>query len=85
MVVSLVTIGKSHGIQIPKATLDEAGLRDTAEMIVENGSIVIKPLQTVNKPREGWKEAFLAAGESERLLDLDSTDGDEHWEWNETI
>lgn len=85
MIVSLVTIGRSRGIRIPQKTLKETSLRDKAEMVVERGNIVIKPLQAARKPREGWEKAFLTAGESERLLDLNSTDGEEHWEWNETI
>jgi antitoxin MazE len=85
MIVSLVTIGESRGIRIPEKTLKETSLRDKAEMVVERGNIVIKPLQAAKKPREGWEKAFLAAGESERLLDLDLTDGEEHWEWNEAV
>lgn len=49
-------IGNSQGVLIPKPLLAEAGLGADVEMVVENGTIVLRPVQD-RKPRAGWAEA----------------------------
>ena len=83
MKVKLVRIGNSRGIRIPKPVLEQCGFRDTVELRVENDRVVIAPGRT---PREGWEEAFRAAGPSsndELLLDaLPANEFDqEDWRW----
>ena len=83
MKVKLVRIGNSRGIRIPKAILEQCGLREAAELRVEKGRLVIAREQ---RPRQGWEEAFCAAGpssEDELLLEaLPSNAFDrEDWRW----
>ncbi len=59
MKVELVRIGNSRGIRIPKPILEQCGFGKTVEVRVENDCLVIAPDRL---PRQGWKEAFRAAG-----------------------
>lgn len=83
MKVKLVCIGNSRGIRIPKAILEQCGLREAAELRVEKDGLVITREQ---RPRQGWEEAFGAARPSskdELLLEaLPSSAFDrEDWRW----
>lgn len=83
MKVELVRIGNSRGIRIPKPILEQCGLRDTVELRVEKDRLVIAP---EHRSRQGWEEAFMAAGPSaadELLLDaVPANDFDgEDWRW----
>ncbi|MDP8989600.1 MAG: AbrB/MazE/SpoVT family DNA-binding domain-containing protein [Acidobacteriota bacterium] len=55
MKASLVRIGNSRGVRIPKAFLQQAGLRDEIEIEVRESQVVICP---ANHPRAGWDESF---------------------------
>jgi antitoxin MazE len=83
MKVELVRIGNSRGIRIPKAFLEECGFGDTAEMHVEENRLIIAPDRA---PRQGWREAFAAAGsaaQDELLLGSRPANqfDDEEWTW----
>lgn len=80
----IVRIGNSRGVRIPKALLEESGLKDEVEVTVRDGTLVIAP---VTGPRHGWEDAFreMAAAGDDALLDGDLTTSDsfdaESWEW----
>jgi antitoxin MazE len=57
MKVAIVPIGNSRGIRLPKAVLEQVGLKNEAELSVENGRIVLGPLPARH---HGWEEAFAA-------------------------
>ncbi len=84
MKASIVRIGNSRGIRIPKALLDETGLEGQVEIRSEGKKLVIEP---VRHPRDGWEAAFrkMAANGDDELLDADSlpsTIWDENeWQW----
>jgi antitoxin MazE len=83
MKIELVRIGNSRGIRIPKPILDQCGFRDIVELRIENDTLVIAP---EHQPREGWEEAFRAAGPPSRdELLLDSVGANafdtEEWQW----
>jgi antitoxin MazE len=82
MKVELVRIGNSRGIRIPKPILEQCGFEGTVELRIENDHLVIAQ---GHLPREGWEEAFRAAGPSTRdelLLDTLSNQFDqEEWRW----
>jgi antitoxin MazE len=61
MKTGLVRIGNSRGIRIPKPLIQQCGFGDTVELHVEQNRLVIAPER---RPRQGWKEAFVAAGSS---------------------
>ena len=52
MIVSVVSIGNSRGIRLPKMVLESLAIKDKVEMEVTETSIVLKPLQEA--PRQGW-------------------------------
>jgi antitoxin MazE len=82
MRVHLVQIGNSRGVRIPKALLEQTGLRDEVEMEVRGSQLVIR---AAKHPRDGWDDAFaaMAARGDDELLDPPSaTKWDEtEWEW----
>ncbi|HSV29990.1 MAG TPA: AbrB/MazE/SpoVT family DNA-binding domain-containing protein [Candidatus Omnitrophota bacterium] len=49
MKAALVPIGNSQGVRIPKAILDQCGLRDEVEMTVEGEALVIRPFKPKKK------------------------------------
>ncbi len=73
MKTELVQIGNSRGVRIPKAFLEQAGLRDKVVIVA------------ADQPRAGWEKAFAAMNErgDDRLLDeVGPSDWDEtEWEW----
>jgi antitoxin MazE len=79
---TLVAIGNSRGVRIPKAFLKQAGLRDEVELDVRGSQIVIR---AAKRPRAGWAEAFarMAARGDDAMLDAPTpTEWDEsEWEW----
>jgi antitoxin MazE len=82
MKVPLVSVGNSRGIRIPKPIIEQCGLGDTVELTIEGDHLVIAP---ESRPRQGWDEAFRAAGSAaadELLLDVGPSSFDEdEWEW----
>ncbi len=49
-------IGNSQGVLIPKPMLAETGLDVDVDISVENGAIVLRPIQD-RPPRAGWADA----------------------------
>lgn len=82
MKVKLVRIGNSRGIRIPKSILDQCGLHEAADLRIEKDRLVLLPERSA---RQGWEEAFIAAGPSssdELLLEaLPSAFDREDWRW----
>jgi len=69
MQASVRKIGNSSGVVLPKAVLDELGMKagDKVEMTVEAGKVVLVPVK--RHVREGWREASKAlAGAGEDKL-----------------
>ena len=50
--------GNSQGVLIPKPLLQQVGLVDQAEMLVEGDALVLRRLKA--EPRSGWAEASRA-------------------------
>ena len=81
---TIIRIGNSRGIRIPKALLDQSGLAGQVDVRCEGKSIVIEPL---SHPREGWDAAFreMAANGDDKLLDADALPQTEwekaEWHW----
>lgn len=78
----VVKIGNSRGIRIPRTVLEQAGLEDEVEMIVEGNKLII---QSLHKPRQGWDAQFASMAEQkdDRLLDENITTrwDEEEWTW----
>ena len=56
MLASVVQIGNSRGIRLPKKILNELNIKDEVELIINKETIIIKGV--AKKPRRGWSEAF---------------------------
>ena len=80
MTASIVQIGNSRGIRLPKDILRELNIRDEVEMTFRNGSLIIKNIE--KKPREGWDEAFsqMSMIKEDTLL-MNDTIGNDDFEW----
>jgi antitoxin MazE len=55
MDLSVIQIGNSRGIRFSKTLIEKYNIKDTVEMILENGYIILKPKAT---PRKNWDQAF---------------------------
>ena len=82
MKATVVPIGNSKGIRIPKTVLEECKIEDEVLIQVEGETILIKPLK--HKPRRNWEKAFRKMHEQNEdslilddLLDAGTLD----WEW----
>ena len=80
MEVSIVQIGNSKGIRFSKTIIEKYNFRDTVDLILEKGQIIIKPL---SRPRKGWEQAFKQMSENgdDRLLFNDVFDDENLEEW----
>lgn len=79
---SIVRIGNSQGVRLPKALLAVSGIENDVDIAVTKGAIVIRPAR---KARENWAEHFEAMalnGDDALLDDFVLTEWDkEEWEW----
>lgn len=82
---TLIRIGNSQGVRIPKAIIEQAQL-DKKELtfnVVADG-LLIRP---VKKPRQGWKEQIEKALQSQESYGIDHEwldaplVDDEDWTW----
>jgi antitoxin MazE len=84
MKTSLVRIGNSRGIRLPKPVIEQCGFEDEVEMEVHNRELVIRSSSCA---RDGWHAAFARMGEGgdDELLDRVAESGptwdEEEWEW----
>jgi antitoxin MazE len=81
----VIKIGNSRGIRIPKALLEQTGIRDDVEIELADNHLCIRPVATV---REGWDSAFRSMGQSgDDTLDLADQGSSasswdiEEWQW----
>jgi len=82
MITTIVPIGNSKGIRIPKVVLEQCNIDKEVILEVEKNKIVIMP--TGRKPRKNWARAFKMMSEAkddtqiiDDNIDLDS----EEWKW----
>ncbi|MFO1047114.1 MAG: AbrB/MazE/SpoVT family DNA-binding domain-containing protein [Geminicoccaceae bacterium] len=80
MRTSLVRIGNSRGLRIPKAVLELCGFGGEVELRVEGRRLVVLPIAAA---RAGWEESFVAAGSNQELLlsELSSEFDETEWTW----
>jgi antitoxin MazE len=55
MDISIVSIGNSKGIRLSKTLIEKYNIKDTVELILEKGYIILKPKV---EPRKGWEKSF---------------------------
>ncbi len=81
MKASIIKIGNSHGIRIPKPVLDQCGFGREVEMEIHNQELIIK---SPKHPRKNWAKSFqkMADVGDDKLLNSVETEWEnEEWEW----
>ena len=84
MKATLIKIGNSQGIRIPKPILEQCGLQSEVELEVHDRQLIIR---STHHSRQNWEQAFqkMAAFGDDALVDPEigsQTDWDEaEWEW----
>lgn len=84
MRTSIVRIGNSQGIRIPKLIIEQCHLGSDVELDVEGETLIIR---SASFPRQGWEEKFkgMAAAGDDSLLDSAGTSqsawDEEEWQW----
>jgi len=84
MKASIIKIGNSRGIRIPKPVFEQCGFEDEVELAVQDKELVIRSPRI---PREGWEVAFKSMAESgDDVLPLSVAEemppwDDQEWEW----
>ena len=82
MRASIIKIGNSRGVRLPKLILEQCGFHDEVEFEIRNQELIIRSPAT---PRTNWEKSFkaMAANGDANLLDpILSTQWDEgDWEW----
>lgn len=80
MKVPIIRIGNSKGLRLSKEIFERYNLHEAVDLILEDGQIVIKPLQ---EPRKGWDEVFKREGvEKDALLIPDVFEDEDFEAWN---
>ena len=81
MKASIIQIGNSLGLRIPKPILKQCGLSGEVELEVHDNELVIKP---TTQPRKNWEKAFKAMAKNgdDRLIEFPESRWEkEEWEW----
>ena len=81
MKATIIKIGNSQGVRIPKPLLDQCGFENEVELEVHDRELIIR---SPRHPRKGWADAFQKMAETgdDDLLDAVETEwGQGEWEW----
>lgn len=84
MKASIVRIGNSRGIRLPKTVLDQCHFDDAVEIEIEGNRLIVR---STRHPRSGWDEAFreMKHHGDDALLDAEfkpaSKFDEVEWEW----
>lgn len=76
METPIIKIGNSKGLRLSKTILEKYKIKDKVELILEEGKIILKPIQ---KPRKDWDSAFKEMHENKDdslLMNDDFEEGD---------
>ncbi|SOC79949.1 transcriptional regulator/antitoxin, MazE [Salinimicrobium sediminis] len=80
METPIIKIGNSKGLRLSKTILDKYQIKEKVDLVLEEGQIVIRP---INSPRKDWEKKFeeMAKNADDELL-LDDVFEDENFdEW----
>ena len=81
MKASIIRIGNSRGLRLPKPIIEQCGFDNEVEIEVRNNEIIIRP---VKRPRHNWEQAFKSMAERGDDMLIESPDtawDEEEWEW----
>jgi antitoxin MazE len=80
MLASVVQIGNSRGIRLPKRIFHELNIKEEVELIINKDELIVKGVK--KRPRQGWSEIFakMSAYKEDKLLLPENIDN-ETFEW----
>jgi len=83
MRAEIIRIGNSRGLRIPKAVLEQCGMKTAVDLRVEDHSLIVTPYEEV---RAGWEKSFqlMAKNKDDTLLDdgvLSHSWDEDEWQW----
>jgi len=80
MDVSVIKVGNSRGIRLSKTLIERYNIKDTVEVIMEKGYMILKPKAEV---RKGWEESFRMMHENgdDKLVEIDVFEDEIFEEW----
>ena len=81
MNISLIQIGNSKGIRLSKTLIEKYNIKDTLELILEKGYMILKPK---TKSRKDWEKSFKKMHENgnDKPLMADNFEDENLEEWN---
>ena len=81
METSIIQIGNSRGLRLSKTILEKYNIKDKVELILEEGQIILRP---IDSPRENWEEKFkkMADHGDDHLLLNDVFEDENFEEWS---
>jgi antitoxin MazE len=73
-------IGNSRGIILPASLLEQVGASDALNLSIENGRIILAPVQ---EPRKGWFDNAVGYQSTQEERDWESAplSDDTEWVW----
>lgn len=82
MEISVINIGNSKGIRLPKLILEKYSISDKIELIMESGYFILK---AKSEPRKNWEESFKMMHENgdDQLLMDDVFEDENFEEWSQ--
>lgn len=85
MKTKIINIGNSKGIIVPKAIIEQCGLKKQVSLEVKDNCLIISP-DCDRLSRQGWSEAIIAVGDCDKdelLMGdyLDHSWDEEEWTW----
>ncbi len=81
MRVSIIKIGNSQGIRLPKPVIKACGFEKEVELEIHDHEVLIRP---ITQPRHNWENTFksMAVNGDDKLLELPETTWDkDEWQW----
>jgi len=82
MKATLIQIGNSRGIRIPKPVIEQCGFEEQVDLQMRGHELVVRPVLPV---RSGWKQAFSEMSMNNDDVMLDETPATawelKEWEW----
>ena len=82
MKTSIIPIGNSKGIRIPKAIIEQCHIEKDVDLEIKDGKIIIMSIKY--KPRDGWEKVFkmMCDSHDDQLIIDDNIDLEiGEWEW----
>ena len=83
MKLSIIKIGNSLGIRLPKTVIKQCNFDVTVEAEIKAGKLIISSQKS---PRQGWEEAFkaMAKNKDDKLIDAEVfglASDEKEWKW----